>query len=108
MSKQNVASFDRNGKSKHIKICLSVVHTCTEKGSAQDGLAMEKSSFWLLFSQKNYLGGIQIVTVDFTVPKFVPTHAQGYSRSLRSQIPVVTAELHDPVTGLGLVPRVTS
>jgi hypothetical protein len=84
MSKQNVARFDRNGKSKHIKICLSVVHTCTEKGSAQDGLAMEK--FWLIFSQKKHP-----IVVDksfqsiLTVPKFVPTHAQGYSRSLRSQ-----------------------
>jgi hypothetical protein len=55
MSKQNVARFDRKGKSEHTKICLSVVHTCTGKGSAQDGLAMEKASFWLLFSQKNYL-----------------------------------------------------
>jgi hypothetical protein len=52
MSKQNVARFDRNGKSKHIKICHTVVHTCTEKGSAQDGLDKEKSSFWLLFRKK--------------------------------------------------------
>jgi hypothetical protein len=35
-------------------MCLNVVHTCTEEGSAQDGLVMEKASFWLLFSQKNY------------------------------------------------------
>jgi hypothetical protein len=52
MSMQNVARFDRNGKSKHTKMCLIVVHTCTEKGSAQDGLVMEKASFWLLFWQK--------------------------------------------------------
>jgi hypothetical protein len=55
MRMQNVARFDRNGKSNHAKICLSVVHICTEKGSAQDGLVMEKASFWLQFSQKNYL-----------------------------------------------------
>jgi hypothetical protein len=44
MSMQNVARFDRNGKSK-----------CTpaqKKGSAQDVLVMEKARLWLLFSQK--------------------------------------------------------
>jgi hypothetical protein len=38
---QNVARFDRYGKSEHTKNFLNVVHTCTEKGSAQDGLVME-------------------------------------------------------------------
>jgi hypothetical protein len=54
MSKQNVARFDRKGKSEHTKICLSVVHTCTGKGSAQDGLAMEKKkqAFGSFFRRK--------------------------------------------------------
>jgi hypothetical protein len=38
---QNVARFDRYGKSEHTKKNFNVMHTCTEKGSAQDGLVME-------------------------------------------------------------------
>jgi hypothetical protein len=64
-------SFRSKRQKRARQICLSVVHTFTEKGSAQDGLAMEKESFWLLFSQKKLLppltqtpySGTQIVSV---------------------------------------------
>jgi hypothetical protein len=53
MSKQNIARFDGNGKSEHTKMCLNVVHTCTEEGSAQDGLVMEKAkAFGSIFRKK--------------------------------------------------------